>query len=409
MHRVVIGLTALLFVEFYFHYRMKRAFTYVPRFKPPNWLVAGFLVYIHLYVLYLLAGVLFPSAESFFGSFAPENFWFDYGLMYPFWVYFLLMVQASLFFFLADASVVVLKQVTHIDWDVLRRYRGLVILAVTLFFAVYVPVRIVYDYNAVDVRTVTLVKQGLPAAMEGLTIAMVADLQADHYTTPQRLGKYLDKVNAAKPDIILIGGDFITTTNRYIAASASAVGKLRAPYGVWAVPGDHDQWAYKFNFKRSLHEVMEALKNNGINIYDNRKLRVPVAGGELGISFLTYTYSNKPDAGELDTLFTWQGNQPDIKVLLTHQPAEILRNRGSNAGYDLMLAGHTHGGQITFLFPFFSFSPSRFETATVRGDFRVGNMLLVVNRGLGMSLVPIRYNTTPEITLIRLTGRAGSG
>jgi predicted MPP superfamily phosphohydrolase len=71
--------------------------------------------------------------------------------------------------------------------------------------------------------------------------------------------------------------------------------------------------------------------------------------------------------------------------------------------YDLFLAGHTHGGQITFLFPFINLSPTLFETKYVRGDFKFNNMLMIVNRGLGMSLVPLRYNSTPEVTVIVLT------
>jgi predicted MPP superfamily phosphohydrolase len=68
----------------------------------------------------------------------------------------------------------------------------------------------------------------------------------------------------------------------------------------------------------------------------------------------------------------------------------------------LFLAGHTHGGQITMLFPFLHLSPTRFETKYQRGDFHFGSMLMIVTRGLGMSLAPIRYNSTPEVTLIIL-------
>jgi predicted MPP superfamily phosphohydrolase len=70
--------------------------------------------------------------------------------------------------------------------------------------------------------------------------------------------------------------------------------------------------------------------------------------------------------------------------------------------YNLMLSGHTHGGQITILFPFQDLSPTMFETKYVRGDFWFDNTLLVVCRGLGFSIAPVRYNSTPEIVIIEL-------
>ena len=73
--------------------------------------------------------------------------------------------------------------------------------------------------------------------------------------------------------------------------------------------------------------------------------------------------------------------------------------------YDLFLAGHTHGGQITILFPFVNLTPTLLETKYVKGDFTFDDMNIVVTRGLGMSLAPVRYNSTPEVTLIVLKNK----
>ena len=80
--------------------------------------------------------------------------------------------------------------------------------------------------------------------------------------------------------------------------------------------------------------------------------------------------------------------------------------------FDLYLAGHTHGGQISFVFPFVQLTPTLFETTYIQGDFwfddpdKVGTgMLMIVTRGLGMSIAPLRYNSTPEITLIVLSNK----
>ena len=99
----------------------------------------------------------------------------------------------------------------------------------------------------------------------------------------------------------------------------------------------------------------------------------------------------------------------DLARQALEQLPDPLRARFLPLAVDLYLAGHTHGGQISFVFPFVQFTPTMFETRYIRGDFWFDNpgkpgtsMLMVVTRGLGMSLAPIRYNSTPEVTLIVL-------
>jgi predicted MPP superfamily phosphohydrolase len=105
----------------------------------------------------------------------------------------------------------------------------------------------------------------------------------------------------------------------------------------------------------------------------------------------------------LDKILTEK--KEDLNILLFHQPEGGIPEKAAQNNYDLMLAGHTHGGQITFLFPFMNLSPTLIETKFVRGNFYIGKMLLVVTRGLGMSLVPIRLNSTPEITVVTIVGK----
>jgi hypothetical protein len=86
--------------------------------------------------------------------------------------------------------------------------------------------------------------------------------------------------------------------------------------------------------------------------------------------------------------------------MLVHQPRQIVINAAVKNKYDLILAGHTHGGQITFLFPFINLTPTLIETNRIKGDFYLGKTMMVVTPGLGMSIAPVRYNSTPEVTVI---------
>ena len=134
---------------------------------------------------------------------------------------------------------------------------------------------------------------------------------------------------------------------------------------------------------------------------DNQNLILRIDSSKIGLTFITDTYSDRVSDGVLDSL-TRNLLDVDFKIMVTHQPNGRTREAAVRNNYNLMLSGHTHGGQITLLFPFIGLTPTLFETKYVKGDFRFNDLMMVVNGGLGMSLAPIRYNSTPEVTIINL-------
>jgi predicted MPP superfamily phosphohydrolase len=271
------------------------------------------------------------------------------------------------------------------------------------FFMIYIPVRVIYDYNAVSVRTVEFKKESLPAALNNFKLALISDIQADHYTDEGRLGNFISKVNELDPDLVLIAGDLITTGPKYIELSAKEVGKLKANYGVYSCVGDHDNWAYRNDYKKSVTEVKNSLMHNNVEMIDNAKRMINVDGAEIGIAFITNTYVSKVDNDILDTLTS--SCEGDLKIFLTHQPRPYLIEAAEKNNFDLYLCGHTHGGQLSLVFPFIQLTPTMIETNYIQGNFWFDDMLMVVTRGLGMSLAPLRYNSTPEITLITIKNK----
>jgi hypothetical protein len=123
----------------------------------------------------------------------------------------------------------------------------------------------------------------------------------------------------------------------------------------------------------------------------------------MKLSFVTNTYVNRLEGPLLDSLLYTNGY--DFKTLIVHQPGDSLIEKARTYNYNLFLAGHTHGGQVTFIFPYLKISPTMFETQYMRGDFYFDDMLMIVNRGLGMSLIPFRLNSTPEVTVIVLNDK----
>jgi predicted MPP superfamily phosphohydrolase len=407
--RLLIGITLLLAVELYFIKKTNLSVkTFFPIFYQKKYLVIRriFLIWLNLYPVALIIIFIYFAISGEYVS-SPDNKLIDYLLIYPFWCFFILTTQVGIYFLIIDFLKLLLLPYYRKHRDSFLRIQSIVVLVLVGFFIIYIPLRVIYDYNAVSVRTVEFKKESLPDALNNFKIAFISDIQADHYTDEGRLGNFINKVNELNPDLVLIAGDLITTGPKYIELSAKEVGKLKAKYGVYSCVGDHDNWAYRNDYKRSITEVKNSLMHNNVEMIDNGERMINVDGAEIGITFITNTYVSKVDGDILDTLSS--GCSGDLKIFLTHQPRPYLIEAAQKNHFDLYLCGHTHGGQLSLVFPFIQLTPTLIETKYIQGNFWFGDpdevgtsMLMVVTRGLGMSLAPLRYNSTPEITLITL-------
>jgi uncharacterized protein len=400
--RLLLGITLLLLVELYFIKKTNLSTKYLfPDFYKNKYSLIRrvFLIWLNFYPIVLIGIFTYFAISGEYVS-SPDSKIIDYLLIYPFWIFFILMIQVGIYFLFIDFFKLLLLPVYRKHREKFLRVQSIVVLVLVGFFIFYIPIRVIYDYNAVSIRTVDYQKQNLPETLNNFKIAFISDIQADHYTDEERLGNFISKVNELDPDLVLIAGDLITTGPKYIGLSAKEVGKLKAKYGVYSCVGDHDNWAYRNDYKRSITEISTALKQNGVEMVDNNKRYINVNGSTIEITFVTNTYVGKVPGNLLDSLTS--NGKGDLKIFLTHQPRENLIKAAQKNQFDLYLAGHTHGGQISLVFPFVQLTPTMIETKYIRGDFWFGGMLAIVTRGLGMSLAPIRYNSVPEITLIVL-------
>jgi hypothetical protein len=403
--RLLIGIVVLLIVEYYFIRHVNLAIKlFFPTFYEKRFHLVSkiFLVWMNLYPLALIFIFTYFAITGSYLT-APENKIIDYLLIYPFWTFFVLIIQCCLLFIPLD----LIKIFSHLFIKKTRAHlikiRSTLLFLIIGFFIFYIPIRIIYDYNSVSVRKIEYQKENLPRQLENFKVVFISDIQADHYTDERRLTNYLNKVNSLNPDLILIAGDLITTGPNYIELSAQEVGKLKSKYGIYSCVGDHDNWAYRNDYARSLSEVKSALNYHGVQMIDNDIKKVNVDSTEIAITIITNTYVETIAENILDSLSS--NNNGSFKIFLTHQPQEYLIESAHKNNFNLFLAGHTHGGQITFVFPFIQLTPTMFETNYIRGDFWFDRMLMIINRGLGMSLAPLRYNSTPEITLITLKNK----
>ncbi|MFA7287594.1 MAG: metallophosphoesterase [Melioribacteraceae bacterium] len=399
----MILLLFLIIIVFQFYFVRKTSNTILhlfPRiklelFKKIRWI---FVAYVNLLPVGILLGVVYYFITKDIIEFPPLSIIINYLFVLPFWIYFVILLQSIVFFLIIDVIRLVTYPVykKHKDQILNGIYKAQFVLVI--FFSVYVPARIIYDFNSVEIREVQY-HRPVDERLKSAKIVLISDIQADPYTNDARLSRFVNKVNSLNPDLILIAGDLITSGKYFVDISAKYSGMLKSKNGVYSCVGDHDNWVDRSNTEQSLRTVEEALAKKNVFMLDNENRYFDINGAKVEVSFVTNTYVETIKNEALKTITN--GGQPaDFKIFLTHQPRQKLIDAAIKNNYNMYLAGHTHGGQITLLFPFINLSPTLFETNYVKGDFYFGDMLMIVTRGLGMSLAPVRYNATPEITLI---------
>ncbi|MFC2134201.1 metallophosphoesterase [Bacteroidota bacterium] len=405
--RLIILILFLILVEFYFTKKaagsIKKLFPKIPKQKIKKITLWG-LIWLNLFPLAMFTVWIYARIAQTESIRHFDNFFYEYLILYPFWIWILIVIQGFVLLLPLDIIKFILYWSFKKWRDKLRSVHTKIVFVVVIGAAVYVPVRVIFDLNTVSTRIVEYAKEDLHESLEDFRITLIADVQADQFTTPSKLQNYIDEVNATDPDLVLIAGDIVTSTPNYLPTAAEYIGKIKSRYGVYSCVGDHDNWMYYQEYERSVREVTEALENINVKMIDNDKVTIDVDSAKIGITFITYTYVERIDSVSLDSLTNGTTGY-DLRIFLTHQPRKYLIDEAIEKNYDLMFAGHTHGGQITILFPFHNFTPSHIETDFVKGDFWFDDMLMVVNRGLGVSLAPVRYNATPEVTSIVIRGK----
>lgn len=400
--RVLIGIVVLALLEYYFTRKLNRVFkTLFPEYprKKKYIIIYSFLVLLNLYPVILIFNAIYAAITKQSVAF-PQNIFADYLLLYPFWVLIILILQVSALFFFIDLLKLIFYPLYKKHKHTLYRVQVKIFLALTVFFAIYIPARIIYDFNSVEVRNVDYKKNNLPKELDGFKIAFISDVQADRYTDEKRLKRYVNKINDSKPDLVLVAGDVITSTPDHIETAAKYIGKIKSVHGTFSCVGDHDNWAYRQDYVRSLREITAALNLYNVEMPDNEIRYIEFDSSRIGVTFITNNYVTEISETTLQNITS--SNGAEFKIFLTHQPQDFLINSAVKNKYDLFLAGHTHGGQITLVFPFIQLTPTLIETRYIKGDFYFNDMLAIVCGGLGMSLAPVRYNSTPEIVLITL-------
>lgn len=250
--------------------------------------------------------------------------------------------------------------------------------------------------NVVDISRLDLKPNRLPSAFDGFKIALISDLHYGPYTGEHEIGAAVHTTNELKPDVVFLLGDFVTeplTGNskhgaRKAEPCAKLLSRLQSPYGSFAVLGNHD-------YATDPEFVAEALTSHGAVLLRNAHYPIERDGARLWL------------IGMNDAMFGKAALEQGLrgipvneaKVLLVHEPD--FADESSQYGIDIQFSGHSHGGQIRIPGVHPLWLPD-LAKKYYRGYYRVRDLQLYTNRGIGTVALPFRFCAPPEVTLVTL-------
>lgn len=226
----------------------------------------------------------------------------------------------------------------------------------------------------------------LPKAFDGFRVVQLSDVHHGPFSSREQIEQAIDTANRLKPDIIALTGDYISKERHYAAPCAEMLGRLKARHGVFACLGNHDHWV-------DAALITDLFRAEGITVLVNEGMRFEKNGSAFWLAGVDDTMVGLEDI----SLALAGARENEMKLLLAHNP--IILRRAARASVDLVLSGHTHGGQVAIRG---ERNPSRPRRRLLKGLGRHGNTQIYVNRGLGTVVLPIRYGCPPEISLLEL-------
>ena len=270
-----------------------------------------------------------------------------------------------------------------------------------------------HDYR---VHQVDLPISGLPQELDGLRIAQLSDIHIGSYMSAAEVRRAVGLANELKPHLSVVTGDFVTGPNDPLESCVSELARLQAPLGVWGCNGNHEIYA------KAQERSADLFADHRMKLLRQENAEIGWRGAKFNLIGVDYQLARSFRGRRLIMLArTGTLVRRDIpNILLSHNPNSFPR--AAELGIELMLTGHTHGGQVRVEILDHDFSPAHFMTPYVAGlykrplgcDSTLGDQeastatsrapaaLVYVNRGLGTIGAPVRLGVPPEISLLTL-------
>jgi predicted MPP superfamily phosphohydrolase len=248
------------------------------------------------------------------------------------------------------------------------------------------------------------------AKLNGLKIVAISDIHGgSNFVTETRIRAVVDKANAQDPDLIVLLGDYVSQNSfdrsvikMPIERIAESLRGLKAKYGVYAVLGNHDRWFNNDNIKT-------ALEGAGLTVLDDKVALIKTEAGEFWLAGFVdiLPFKSRREYSDRQKRVLQAIDHPAPIIALTHNPdAAMMITDNREGAYHvsddivLLMAGHTHGGQVGIPFYGAPMVPSSF--GYTRGHIVESGLDMFVTSGIGTSIMPVRLGVPPEISVVTI-------
>jgi predicted MPP superfamily phosphohydrolase len=248
------------------------------------------------------------------------------------------------------------------------------------------------EANSISIERVKIFLKRLPADFNGIRIIHLSDIHHSPFTSLEYIKKVVEITNRLEPDLLLLTGDYVSHETKYIAPVAEALGNLSSKYGIYACLGNHDHWT-------NADLIIKEFSKTKIHLLINEGLHLRINNSEIWLCAVDDYMVGKSDIKAA----LMGAREEEFKLLLAHNP--VLLRSAARHNIDLVLSGHTHGGQIR-LKNERKLIPRRLKSGLYRYrpsyTDNEGDTQIYITRGIGTVVVPLRYQCPPEISILEL-------
>ena len=242
---------------------------------------------------------------------------------------------------------------------------------------------VAYERHHIGVTEAILPVSHLPPGFDGIRIGFLTDIHHSTLVPAEDVIRAVQLVNAAKPDLIVLGGDYVTFGDRaFVGPVSELLEPLRAPYGVFAILGNHDDD----------RDMPAALIRQHIQVLRDTRTALEIRGDRLALAGVRFWTRRPEDIGRV------LRRVENPVLLLAHDPRRL--DDAALFGVPAVLSGHTHGGQVVI--PGVGAIAGR-RFPVLAGLARKDDTSIFVSRGVGTVYVPVRINCPPEVAIVTLT------
>ena len=275
-------------------------------------------------------------------------------------------------------------------------------MAITLSIVIVIILFCNFQNKHLETTHYTYAAEQLGADLEGYRIVQISDLHNAKFGKNNR--KLVDRIRECEPDMIVLTGDLVDSNHTNIDRAVQFVDEIVKICPVYYVTGNHEYWLEKSEYD----ELMDGLIGAGVVILDDQV--VEISRGDAKFRLVGLDDKSLAD-GTLGTLLNNTHNvvhedsdEREFTVVLAHEPQYLARYASS--GVDLVLSGHAHGGQFRLPFVGGIVAPDQgFLPKYTAGEYYMNGTEMIVSRGFGNSVIPVRLFNFPEIVCVELVGK----